>query len=80
MIYPRNQLDIYYIRIDERPFTARMTGKLESVFCIVWQKQRGDWSAFYSINFGCWRSSHMVVKSTLYDESRKKVSSSKFQI
>ena len=80
IIYPRNQLDIYYIKIDEKPFTTRMVGKLDSAFSMVWQKQRGDWSAFYSIDFGCRESGHMVVNKTLYDESRKKVSSSKFQV
>ena len=80
VIYPRNQLDIYYVKIDEQPFTARMVGKLDSAFSMTWQKQRGDFSAFYSIDFGCRESGHMVVNSTLYDESKKEVSSSKFQV
>lgn len=42
VIYPRNQPDIYYIRIDEQPFATRMVGKLDSAFSMVWQKQRGD--------------------------------------
>jgi len=80
VIYPRNQLDIYYIKIDEQPFTTRMVGKLDSAFSMVWQKKRGDWSAFYSIDFGCRASGHMVVNSTLYDGEKKAIPASRMQV
>ena len=79
-IYPRNQLDIYYIKIDEKPFAARMIGKLDSAFSMVWQKERNDWTGFYSIDFGCRDSGYMVVNETLYDEAKKSVSSLKSQV
>ncbi len=68
VIYPRNQLDIYYIKIDEQPFATRMLGKLDSAFSMVWQKKRNDWSQFYSVDFGCRASGYMVVNTTLYDQ------------
>jgi len=77
VIYPRNQLDIYYIKIDEQPFATRMLGKLDSAFSMVWQKKRNDWSQFYSVDFGCRDNGYMVVNSTLYDQALK--SGSKFQ-
>jgi len=79
-IYPRNQLDIYYMKIDEQPFATRMMGKLDSAFSMVWQNTRGDWSAFYSIDFGCRDSGYMVVNETLYDKSKRSVSSLKSQV
>ena len=70
-IYPRNQFDIYYMKIDEQPFSTRMMGRLESAFSMVWQKERNDWSSFYSVDFGCRESGHMVVNTTLYDQAVK---------
>jgi hypothetical protein len=80
IVYPRNQLDIYYIKIDEQPFATRMVGKLESAFSMVWQKERNDWSSFYSVDFGCRSSGHMVINTTLYDQAIKTGSSFKFQV
>ena len=80
VIYPRNQLDIYYIKIDEQPFTTRLLGKLDSAFSMVWQKQRGDWSAFYSVDFGCRNNGYMVVNETLYDKARKSAPGSRLQV
>ena len=71
VVYPRDQLDIYYMKIDEPPFTTRMMGRLESAFSMVWQHARNDWSAFYSVDFGCRKSGHMVVNRTLYDKAVK---------
>jgi hypothetical protein len=71
VVYPRDQLDIYYMKIDEAPFTTRMMGRLESAFSMVWQHARNDWSAFYSVDFGCRNSGHMVVNRTLYDKGVK---------
>jgi hypothetical protein len=71
IVYPRSQLDIYYMKIDEQPFATRMMGKLHGAFSMVWQKQRNDWSSFYSVDFGCRDSGHLVVNETLFDKSVK---------
>ncbi len=80
VVYPRNQLDIYYIKIDDQPFATRMLGKLDSAFSMVWQKKRNDWSQFYSVDFGCRDNGYMVVNTTLYDQAVKYGDERKLQV
>lgn len=57
-----------------------MTGKLESVFSIAWQNVAVTGQPSTALISAVGEAgSHMVVKSTLYDKSKKEDSSSKFQ-